>query len=394
MTSTVQDIILLGATGSIGKSTLEVVRSAPERFRVVALGAHRRVDELAALAREHEVEALQLTDAEAADHFRRAHPGLAAGLVEPGIEGQHALFDRFPEAIVVNGLVGAAGLRPTHDALERGLDVALANKEALVVGGRLVLEAAERGGATLWPVDSEHSAIAQCLRGNPGRELRRIWLTASGGAFRDTDPADLADVSLEQVLDHPTWDMGPKITVDSASMMNKGLEVIEAHLLFGVDFEDIEVVIHRESIVHSLVEFVDGAFLAQMGAPDMRIPILYALSGGQHTPCDLAPWSPLEAPTLHFERPLDARYPCLGLARRAGEAGGAAPLVLNAANEEAVAGLLRGELSYAGIPGVIERALEALPLDAVASIEEALDRDRRTRELSRELVAESSRSPG
>jgi 1-deoxy-D-xylulose-5-phosphate reductoisomerase len=292
--------------------------------------------------------------------------------------------------MVVHGLVGAAGLEPTVRALEAGLDVALANKEALVVGGQLVLDAAARGGARLWPVDSEHSAIAQCLRGNPTREVARIWLTASGGPFRDHAPESLAHVSLEEVLDHPTWDMGPKITVDSASMMNKGLEVIEAHWLFGVPLDRIEVVVHRESIVHSFVEFVDGVFLAQLGAPDMRLPILFALTEGEHVACEVAPWTPISAPALHFEAPDPARYPCLELAREAARRGGSAPIVLNAANEEAVAALLDGHLAFAQIPRVISAALDAAPAVVAGSVDEALAIDRETRIRVRETILKQS----
>jgi 1-deoxy-D-xylulose-5-phosphate reductoisomerase len=379
MSTTPRALILLGATGSIGTSTLDLVRRFPDRFVVGAMSASARVDELAVLAREFAEIRLHLADPLAVARMRREHPDLAGRLCAPGAEGMRELVESLPGAMVVNGLVGAVGLQPTVWALERGLDVALANKEALVVGGTLVLDAARRSGARIWPVDSEHSAIAQCLRGNPTQELARIWLTASGGPFRDRDPRTLDEVTLQEVLAHPNWDMGPKITVDSATMMNKGLEVLEAQHLFGVGLDRIEVVIQRESIVHSLVEFRDGAFLAQMGAPDMRVPILFALTEGEHVATDVAPWSPLQSPALHFEAPDERRYPCLGLARQAARAGGAAPIVLNAANEEAVAALLRGELSFVGIAGVIETALERLPLAAVGSVDEALERDRHTR---------------
>ncbi len=393
MTRPSQEILLLGATGSIGASTAELLRQPDCPFRLVGATAWRSGDALAVLAREFGVEALSLGDAEAHAQMLDDHPDLGDRMVSGGVEGEVELLERFPEAMVVNGIVGAAGLRPTIAALERGMDVALANKEALVVGGDLVLAAAERSGARLWPVDSEHSAIAQCLRGSGREEVGRLWLTASGGPFRDREPGDLAGVGLEEVLMHPTWDMGPKITVDSATMMNKGLEVIEAHFLFHVAYSDIEVVIHRESIVHSMVEFVDGAFVAQLGAPDMRLPILFALSRGRHRPCRLAPWSPLDSPSLHFEAPSAERYPCLGIARAAAEAGGAAPIVLNAANEEAVAGLLRGELRFGDLPLIIEGALERIPLDGVDSVEAALDRDAETRRLCRELVPQGSRRP-
>jgi len=383
MASTRKQLILLGATGSIGTSTIDLVRRMPERFEVVAMTAHRRHAELATLLREFDGAWWQLGE----DDARAAlEADFGARALAPGHEGFVEALERFPGAMVVNGLVGASGLRPTFTALERGYDVALANKEALVVGGELVLGAARRGGARIWPVDSEHSAIAQCLRGNPPDEVAKLWLTASGGPFRDRDPETLADVTLEEVLNHPTWDMGPKITVDSASMMNKGLEVLEAHFLFDVPIERIGVVIHRESIVHSMIELRDGAFLAQMGAPDMRVPILFALTEGVHAPTDVAPWSPLGCPTLHFEEPDLKKYPCLTLARRAGEAGGAAPIVLNAANEVAVAAVLRGELSFVGIASVIERALGAIPLDPVHDVDEALDRDHRTREQASALL--------
>ncbi len=392
MNASPRPLILLGATGSIGQSTLDLVRRYPDRFAVGAASAQRRFEALAEIADAYPEADLSLSEEGAHRSFLESRPDLESRLGAPGEEGILELIDQAPAgSLVVNGLVGAAGLRPTVRALRRGLDVALANKEALVVGGELVLDAALEGGATLWPVDSEHSAIAQCLRGNPARELSRIWLTASGGPFRDTDPTELAEVSLERVLDHPTWKMGPKITVDSATMMNKGLEVIEAQHLFKLDYARIEVVIHRQSIIHSMVEMVDGVFLAQLGAPDMRLPILYALTGGRHVEAELAPFDPVAAGTLQFEAPDARRYPCLGLARAAGEQGGSAPIVLNAANEEVVGGLLEGCLSFGEIPLMIERALETLPLEAVASVEEALERDAETRRTVREWVAETAR---
>jgi 1-deoxy-D-xylulose-5-phosphate reductoisomerase len=381
-----RSLIILGATGSIGCSTLDLVRRYPERFTVAALSANRRGRELVVLANEFPEAALYLGEDSARDEAVVDQPALRARFCDRITD----LFEVDPSAMVVNGLVGAAGLAPTIAALDLGLDVALANKEALVVGGQLVLDAARRSGARLWPVDSEHSAIAQCLRGNPSPELAKIWLTASGGPFRDCDPATLAAVTLDEVLAHPTWDMGPKVTVDSASMMNKGLEIIEAHWLFGLPLDRIEVVIHRESVVHSFVEFADGVFLAQMGAPDMRLPILFALAEGEHLECDVAPWNPLSAPTLHFEAPDARRYPCLELARQAGRTGGSAPIVLNAANEEAVAGLLDSRLDFVGIPGVIEQALAAHAHGAVSSVEEALAIDHETRIRVREGIVKVS----
>jgi 1-deoxy-D-xylulose-5-phosphate reductoisomerase len=385
-------ILLLGATGSIGQSTLDLLRRYPERFVLAGASAFSRIDALAAIAREFGSAALLVGDASGAARLEATHPGLSPRLVGFGRTGFTALLEAAPAALVVNGLVGAVGLEPTLLALERGHDVALANKEALVVGGELVLDAARRGGAKLWPVDSEHSAIAQCLRGNPRSELRRIWLTASGGPFRDRDPQSFGTVTLEEILDHPNWEMGPKITVDSATMMNKGLEVIEAMLLFGTPLADVRVVIHRQSIVHSMIEFVDGAFLAQLGAPDMRIPILYALSGGRHWECDVAPMDPLRLGRLDFEEPDPRRYPCLALARRAAEAGGGAPLVLNAANEEAVAGVLDSRLSFMEIPRIIEATLARISHAAVTSLGDALERDREARAHAAELVGRRARN--
>ncbi len=382
MAASPRPLLLLGATGSIGGSALDLVRLRPGEFRVWGASAHRRGEELAALAARHEVERLALSEPHAREDFVRAHPALAPRLTAPGGAGLLELIEEAPsETMVVNGLVGAVGLQPTVAALRRGLDVALANKESLVVGGPLVLEAAREGGARLWPVDSEHSAIAQCLRGNPPGELRRIWLTASGGPFRDLPPQRLASVTLDEVLDHPTWKMGPKITVDSATMMNKGLEVIEAHYLFDVPLPRIRVVLHRESIVHSMIELRDGAFLAQLGAADMRLPLLFALGEGHHLEAELKPFDPVTMGSLSFEEVDPRRYPCLDLARRAAENSAGSIIVLNAANEEAVAGLLREDLSFTGIAPLIERALSALSPAAPSTVEEALAIDEETRRM-------------
>ena len=388
-----QDLILLGATGSIGKSTCDLVRRYPEQFRIVAASAHSQGDALAELAHELDIAKLALVDADAAHAFASAHPDLRARLCGSGEAGLLALLAA-KDAMVVNGLVGAAGLRPTVRALELGLDVALANKEALVVGGQLVLNAAAQSGARIWPVDSEHSAIAQCLRGNPRSELSRIWLTASGGPFRDRPPHSFDRIELHEVLDHPTWKMGPKITVDSATMMNKGLEVLEAHLLFALPLSQIDIVIHRQSIVHSMVEFRDGSFLAQLGAPDMRIPILYAISRGEHRPCDVAPFDPVAMGRLDFEAPDPRRYPCLALARQAAEVGGAASIVLNAANEVAVGAVLASELPFVGIAPVIESCLADPMPSAIESVDAALACDAETRSVARERIRARASSHG
>ncbi|MFO7653290.1 MAG: 1-deoxy-D-xylulose-5-phosphate reductoisomerase [Candidatus Krumholzibacteriia bacterium] len=372
-------LVILGATGSIGGHALDLVRRFPARLRVVALTARSRTGELAALAAE--AHALH-PDAPAplvAIHDASAHaaaggrPDLAGRLLPPGDEGLVAAVAAAPDnACVINGLVGAVGLRPTLAAAERGLRIALANKESLVVGGDLVRRAVLAGGAELLPVDSEHSAIAQCLTGRRREELRRVILTASGGPFRTWPRERLARASLAEVLQHPTWNMGPKITVDSATLMNKGLEVIEARHLFGLADDEVEVVVHPGSWVHSLVEMVDGGLLAQLGTPDMRLPLLYAVAGEERWPLAVPRLDLLAVGELRFEAPDPDRFPCLALAREAGRAGGRAPIVLNAANEVAVAALLAERIGYADIPRVIEATLTEMHHGAVGSLEEAL----------------------
>jgi 1-deoxy-D-xylulose-5-phosphate reductoisomerase len=294
---------------------------------------------------------------------------------------------------LVNGLVGAAGLEPTLTAAARGMRIALANKESLVVGGGLVREAVRAGGAELLPVDSEHSALAQCLRGRRREDLERIVLTASGGPFRETPANRLATVSLDEVLAHPTWDMGPKITVDSATLMNKGLEIIEAHHLFGIDYADIDVVVHPGSWVHSLVVLRDGAVLAQLGAPDMRLPLLYAITGEQRWPLPGERLDLLAVGRLEFEAPDLERFPCLRLACEAGEAGGTAPIVLNAANEVMVAALLSRRILYRELAGLVAAVLDRLPVQRVDDLDAALAADREARRVAAELLAGRDGSP-
>jgi 1-deoxy-D-xylulose-5-phosphate reductoisomerase len=379
-------LVVLGATGSIGRQTLDLVKRHPDRLQLAAVSCHGRVDELAALLAD--VAAAQpdaplpliaVTDAQAReraaavpDWGRRLLGAGPRGLIEAVTEAQNP-------SCLVNALVGAAGLGPTLAGAERGLRIALANKESLVVGGELVASAVARGGGEVLPVDSEHAAVAQCLSGRNPSEVARLVLTASGGPFRTTPAAELAAVTREQVLNHPTWRMGPKITVDSATLMNKGLEVIEAHWLFGVPYDRIEVAVHPGSIVHSLVEFVDGALLAQLGTPDMRIPLQYAIAGEIHWPLATGRLNLLDMGPLVFEAPDLERFPCLRLAREAGLAGGTAPVILNAANEIAVAALLAGRLRYVDIPGVVADTLARLPRGPVEDLSMALDADARAR---------------
>ena len=379
-------LIVLGATGSIGTQTLDLVKRNPDKLQVVAVSCRSRVsdlvrllDDLASVCPDHEPPLVAVTDPEA-HAAAAALPGIRKRLLAPGPAGLlEAVTGASGAHCLVNGLVGAVGLEPTLAAAELGLRIALANKESLVVGGDLVAEAVMAGGAEILPVDSEHSAIAQCLSGRTEEEIGRLILTASGGPFRETSAADLARVTLEQVLNHPTWNMGPKITVDSATLMNKGLEIIEAHHLFGLSYDRIEVVVHPGSIVHSLVEFVDGALLAQLGTPDMRIPLQYAICGEKHWPLEMGRLDLLKTGPLLFEAPDPVRFPCLRLAREAGAAGGSAPIVLNAANEVAVTALLDGRIRFGDIPHIIEESLAADAPAEVNDLATALAVDNQTR---------------
>jgi len=387
------DLVLLGATGSIGTQTVELLERHPDRFRVVGLSAGRRVDVLIALAERLEFAGV-LADPvvavadEAAHRLAARDDRLSRRLAPPGGEGLR-LLAALPEArCVVNGLVGAVGLEPTLAAARAGHRVALANKESLVIGGSLVADAVRTGGGEIIPVDSEHSALAQCLVGRETAEVESLVLTASGGPFRDMSSEDMARVTRDQVLRHPTWVMGPKITVDSATLMNKGLEVIEAHVLFGLPYARLDVVVHPGSIVHSLAVFRDGAVMAQLGAPDMRVPLLYALAGERHIDLETERLDLAALGRLDFAAPDPVRFPCLALARAAGEAGGTATITLNAANEEAVAALLDDRLPYVDIAVVIEGTLSALPAGPVADLESALDADREARRVAGRLIAE------
>jgi 1-deoxy-D-xylulose-5-phosphate reductoisomerase len=365
-------LTILGSTGSIGRQALEVVDRFPEEFEIVALGARRDAGALAEQARRYRPKVVALADEAAAATLR--------GQLLPGTEvltGPEALRSaaRIEGDVVLVAVVGIAGLLPTLDALRSEHDVALANKETLVAGGPLVMDALRSGGQRLIPVDSEHAAVAQCLRGEDPRTVARVLLTGSGGPFLRRPLSDLAAVTREEALAHPTWSMGEKITVDSATMMNKGLEVIEAHWLFDLPAERIEVVIHPQSVVHSFVEFVDGSVKAQLAPPDMRLVISYALRGRAPGGSAGRPleWDRLQ---LTFERPEPARYPCLALAYRALEAGGTMPAVMNAANERAVARFLAGEIAFTDIAPSVAQAMDAHRPKAIHSIDDILAADR------------------
>jgi len=375
-------LVVLGATGSIGEQTLDLVRRFERRLTLSAVAVHRRWEDLARLLGDL-TPLVAVCDPEARDAAARS--GEFGNRLLPDT-GAADLVASAPADVVINGIVGAAGLPPTLAAAARGLRIALANKESLVVGGDLVRKAVEAGGAELLPVDSEHSALAQCLRGRRREDLERVILTASGGPFRELSAARLADVTIEEVLDHPTWNMGPKITVDSATLMNKGLEVIEAHHLFGLEYADIDVVVHPGSWIHSLVQLRDGALLAQLGTPDMRLPLLYAITGEERWALTGDRLDLLQVGELRFEAPDLQKFPCLQLARDAGEAGGTAPITLNAANEMAVAALLAGEIRYIDLPGVVAAALERLPARPVGDCEAAFAADEEARRVAAEVL--------
>ena len=385
-----KNLSVLGSTGSIGESTLDVVERFPDRFRVVALAsAGTKPARLAEQARRTGARLVAVADEERARTLRP--------LVDPGVEvhwGGEGLV-RVAEAeeadLVVSAIVGAAGLLPTYAALVAGKDVALANKESLVVGGELVLSAARASGARLLPVDSEHSALFQVLDGRDGAQVRRLILTASGGPFRGYGRSALETVSVAQTLDHPNWAMGPKITVDSATLMNKGLEVIEAYWLFGLPAEAIEVTVHPQSVVHSMVEFVDGSVLAQLGVPDMRGPISYALNYPDRLPMPDLGLRLWEMEALTFEPPDRSAFPCLDLAYRALELGGTAPAVLSGANEVAVEAFLEGRVSFLQIPELVSASLEALPAAPLQTVHAALEADRQARIYARNWVTTHGR---
>jgi 1-deoxy-D-xylulose-5-phosphate reductoisomerase len=400
-------ISVLGSTGSIGTQTLEIAEAFPDRFRVVALTAHRNVDLLLEQIARHQPEMVALPDPEDGALLRARLEALEPARrpeVLGGTEGLCAAAAWPAADVVVAGIVGCAGLLPTLAAIRAGKDVALANKETLIAAGPVVLPELRASGARLLPADSEHSAIFQCLQGLPWPDqarlstgqappgLRRILLTASGGAFRDWDPADLTKVTVADATSHPNWVMGKKITVDSATLMNKGLEVIEAHFLFGLDYDAIDIVIHPQSIIHSMVELADSSVLAQLGWPDMKLPILCCLSWPERL---ATPWPPLDLAkigSLTFQEPDGARYPCMGLAYAAGRAGGTMPAVLNAANEQAVALFLEERIPFLAIPSLIETVCDRHQRDlhAQPSLEEVLAVDRWAREAVVEAAARLS----
>jgi len=377
-------VAVIGSTGSIGTQTLDVVRQDPARYRVVALGAQRSVDELVAQAHEFRPLVVAVGDPSLAGALAGRLPDGTE--VVAGVDGLAAIATEGD--VVVNGVVGFAGLTVTLAALESGRRLALANKESIIAGAPVVARVRRTPGAEILPVDSEHCAVHQCLRSGRVADVSRLLLTASGGPFRGRTAAELAHVGIDEALAHPTWSMGPKITVDSSTLMNKGLEVIEAHELFGVDYDAIDVVVHPQSIVHSMVEFTDGAVVAQLSLPDMRLPIGYALAypGRLGTPFGAIDWATLSV--LEFEPPDRSTFPCLDLAYRAGRAGDLAPAWLNAANEVAVAAFLEGRVTWSAIAELVADTLDRYESGGAGdrTVDDVLDADATARRLTADAV--------
>lgn len=390
-------VTVLGATGSIGASTLDVIARHPERYRVFALSAHASVEKLAELAQRFAPRYVAIGAEQSAERLRQLLRGSDIEVLCGG-EGLRQIAAHAEVDIVVAAIVGAAGLEPTLAAVQAGKHVLLVNKEALVMAGRLFMDAVATSGATLLPVDSEHNAIFQCMPpayvcGAVGRErlaragVRKILLTGSGGPFRNTPLSDLVRVTPAQAIAHPNWSMGPKISVDSATMMNKGLELIEACWLFDARPEQIQIVVHPQSVIHSMVEYIDGSVLAQLGNPDMRTALAYALAWPERIDAGVAALDLLRIARLDFEAPDRETFACLDLAYGALAAGGSAPITLNAANEEAVAAFLAGRLPFLAIPQVIENAMEMAPASDVATLAGVIDADLTARRVAQRIIA-------
>ncbi|MEL6354129.1 MAG: 1-deoxy-D-xylulose-5-phosphate reductoisomerase [Cyanobacteria bacterium J06627_28] len=383
-------ITLLGSTGSIGTQTLDILESHPDKFRLVGIAAGSNVTLLAEQVMQFKPQIVAICDESKLSELKSAIASLDPQPII--LSGEDGIVEvaRYGDAeAVVTGIVGCAGLLPTIAAIEAGKDIALANKETLIAGGPVVLPLAKKHGVKLLPADSEHSAIFQCLQGVPDGGLRRILLTASGGAFRDWSVEDLPKVTMADAIKHPNWSMGKKITVDSATLMNKGLEVIEAHYLFGMDYDNIDIVIHPQSIIHSLIELQDTSVLAQLGWPDMRLPLLYAISWPERVYTDWPQLDLVKAGDLTFRDPDHDKYPCMELAYAAGRAGGTMTAVLNAANEQAVALFLDEKIHYLEIAKVIEKVCDRhkADLNATPGLEDILAVDQWARMAVKELTA-------
>jgi 1-deoxy-D-xylulose-5-phosphate reductoisomerase len=386
MTVAMKPIAILGSTGSVGVTTLDVVGRFRNRFRVVALAAGRNLDLLAKQVRDFQPELVAVATPELASDLATRIDTHATTILH-GSEGAIAVATHPKTALVMSALVGALGLRPTLAAIRAGKDIAFANKEVLVIAGELITRAVREHGVRLLPVDSEHNAIFQCLEGRSRESLKRIVLTASGGPFREWPKSRFASITIKDALNHPTWRMGNKITIDSATLMNKGLEVIEAHWLFDLRPDQIGVVIHPQSVIHSMAELIDGSVIAEMAVPDMAIPVAFALAYPERLPLDyLKPLSLLGCANLTFEEPDLSRFPCLGLAYDALKEGGTMPACLNAANEELVAGFLAGRAPFLDIPRHIAAVMERHDNRPARSLEDLLEVDSWARSAARALI--------
>ena len=377
-------ISLLGSTGSIGTQTLDVVRAQPKSFQIVALAAYENDILLEEQILEFKPELAVLVDLDAANRLRSRYTGKTEIL--SGTEGLLQVACMDSADVVLTALVGFAGLEPTLAAIEAGKDIAIANKETLVAAGELVTAKAKAKGVQLLPVDSEHSAIFQALQGNKLTAIEKLIVTASGGALRDWTKEEIAQAALKDVLNHPNWSMGAKVTIDSASLANKGLEVIEAHWLFGIPYDQIEVVVHPQSIIHSAIQYKDGSVIAQLGVPDMKLPILYALSWPERFETEWPRFSFFDYPELTFRKPDLERFPALRLAFQAGRAGGTAGCIFNGANEEAVHQFRQGNISFVKISEMIEGALNSIEVQKADQLETIRSADERTRQWVRKQI--------
>lgn len=381
-------LVLLGASGSIGIQTIDVVLQHPEQFEIVALSVGRNIEALHRILKQIPVKKVCVQQKEELNSLQKDYPDIA---FVSGDEGLVALSEADDYDVLVNALVGFVGFMPTLRAIESGHDVALANKETLVVGGKLIKEALKKYNRSLFPIDSEHSAIFQCMQGNRHEAVNRLLITASGGSFRNLERKDLTDVTVEQALAHPNWAMGAKITIDSADMMNKGFEVTEAHWLFDIDYDRIDVVMHEESVVHSMVEFVDHSVVAQLGSADMRLPIQYALSWPERLPLEEKHFDLTEIGTLHFKKPDMERFPLLALAYEAGKKGGNLDAVMNAANEVANLAFREGRIPFLMIEEIVIGAVHSVAFEEVNSVEDLIRANAWGREYAENKVKEVSK---
>jgi 1-deoxy-D-xylulose-5-phosphate reductoisomerase len=381
-------LAVLGSTGSIGRNVLDVVRQFPEKFQIVGLAAGRNISLLAEQILDFQPAVVSVQDKSLAADLASLLTSPNRTKIVSGIPGAQEVAAASQADLVVSAMVGAVGLEPTLTAIRQGIAVALANKETLVTAGPLVMAAAREQHVPIIPIDSEHNAIFQAIQGNHPEDIRCLWITASGGPFLRKTTEELAGVTAEEALRHPNWSMGPKITIDSATLMNKGLEVIEASVLFNLPSQRIKVHVHPQSIIHSLVEYIDGSVIAQLGIPDMRVPISYALAYPERLPLSLPPLDLFQVGQLNFEPPDLERFPCLGLAFQALEAGGDMPAVLNAANEVAVAAFLQGVISFPDIALIISRVMTDHTVKPLSSLEQVLAVDRDARQKANIIISQ------